>query len=93
MNTLMARRAFVLGIGGVVFIIGIAGIVYAMPQIVKDYGVQPTSTPPYTAMPIVPIPSILYVEIGFIIVFIGGLVILAYGATLPRRVSQPELGK
>ena len=87
------RRAIVLGIGGAVFVIGIAGIVYAMPQIVKDYGVQSTSTPPYTAMPPVPTPSVLYVEIGFIIVFISGLVILSYGATLPRRVSRPEIDK
>jgi len=92
-DILMARRAVVLGIGGAVFIIGIAGIVYAMPQIVKDYGVQSTSTPPYTAMTPVPTPSVLYVEIGFIIVFIGGLVIMSYGATLKGRVSQPELGK
>jgi Flp pilus assembly pilin Flp len=89
----MARRAVVLGIGAAVFIIGVAGIVYAMPQIVKDYGVQSTSTPPYTAMPPVPTPSVLYIEIGFIIVFISGLVILSYGATLTGRVSRPELGK
>jgi hypothetical protein len=89
----MARRAVVLGIGAAVFIIGVAGIVYAMPQIVKDYGVQSTSTPPYTAMPSVPTPSVLYIEIGFIIVFISGLVILSYGATLTGRVSRPELGK
>jgi hypothetical protein len=89
----MARRAVVLGIGAAVFIIGVAGIVYSMPQIVKDYGVQSTSTPPYTAMPPVPTPSVLYVEMGFIIVFISGLVILSYGATLTGRVSRPELGK
>jgi hypothetical protein len=56
----MARRAVVLGIGAAVFIIGVAGIVYSMPQIVKDYGVQSTSTPPYTAMPPVPTPSVSY---------------------------------
>lgn len=89
----MARRAVVLGLGAAVFIIGVAGIVYAMPQIVKDYEVQSTSTPPYTAMPPVPTPSVLYVEIGFIIVFISGLVILSYGATLTGRVSRPELDK
>jgi len=41
----------------------------------------------------VPTPSVLYVEMGFIIVFISGLVILSYGATLTGRVSRPELGK
>ena len=89
----MARRMVVLGIGAAVIIIGLAGITVYMSQVVKEYGVQPTSTPPYTAMPPLPISASVYTEIAFVIIFIAGLFIASYGATLPGRSARPEIGQ
>ena len=88
----MKNRTAILGIGAAVLIVGLAGITYTMPEIVQKYGIKTTSTPPYTSEPPVVTPSVLYFEIGFIIVFIAGLVILSYGATLAGRVSRPKIG-
>ena len=88
----MKNRVAILGIGAAVLIVGLAGITYTMPEIVQKYGIKTTSTPPYTSEPQVVTPSVLYFEIGFIIVFIAGLVILSYGATLTGRVSRPKIG-
>jgi hypothetical protein len=88
----MKNRVAILGIGAAVLIVGLAGITYTMPEIVQKYGIKTTSTPPYTSEPPVVTPSVLYFEMGFIIVFIAGLVILSYGATLTGRVSRPKIG-
>jgi hypothetical protein len=89
----MTNRKAILGIGGAVLIVGLAGIIYTMPEIVQKYGIKTTSTPPYTSEPPVVTPSVLYFEIGFIIVFITGLAILSYGATLTGRTSRPKIGR
>ncbi|HYA83271.1 MAG TPA: hypothetical protein VEH06_07460 [Candidatus Bathyarchaeia archaeon] len=87
----MPSRMVVLGIGAAVIIIGLAGITIYMSQVVKEYGVQPTSTPPYTALPPLPISASVYAEIAFVIIFIAGLFIASYGATLPGRSVRPEI--
>lgn len=89
----MASRRVVFGIGAVIFIIGIVGIAYFMSQVVQVYEVKQTSTPPYTSEPPVPTPASLYVEIAFVIIFIAGLFILSYGATLSSQSSKPEIGR
>lgn len=88
----ITNRRAILGIGAAILIVGLAGIIYTMPEIVQKYGIKTASTPPYTSEPPVLTPAVLYFEIGFIIVFIGGLTVLAYGATLKGRVSSPEIG-
>jgi len=87
----MASRIVVLGIGAAVIIIGLAGITYYMSQVVQVYKVQPTSTPPYTSMPPIQTPASVYAEIAFVIIFIAGLFIASYGATLPGRSARPEI--
>jgi len=89
----MTNRKAILGIGAAVLIVGLAGIIYTMPEIVQKYGIKTTSIPPYTSEPPVVTPSVLYFEIGFIIVFIAGLAILSYGATLTGRTSRPKIGR
>jgi hypothetical protein len=91
--TSMASRRLVLGIGAVILIIGIAGITYTMQQIVQQYEIKKTSTPPYTSEPPVQTPSTVYVEIGFIVIFIAGLTIMSYGATLTSRLSRQQIGR
>lgn len=91
--TSMASRRLVLGIGAVILIIGIAGIIYTMQQVVQLYEIKKTSTPPYTSEPPVQTPSSVYIEIGFIIIFIAGLTILSYGATLTSRLSRKQIGR
>ena len=88
----ITNRRAILGIGAAILIVGLAGIIYTMPEIVQKYGIKTASAPPYTSEPPVLTPAFLYFEIGFIIVFIGGLTVLAYGATLKGRVSSPEIG-
>jgi hypothetical protein len=89
----MVSRRVVLGIGAVILIIGIAGITYTMQQVVQQYGIKKTSTPPYTSEPPVQTPSSVYIEIGFVIIFIAGLTIMSYGATLPNRLSRQQIGR
>lgn len=89
----MASRRLVLGIGAVILIIGIAGITYTMQQVVQQYEIKKTSTPPYTSEPPVQTPSSVYIEIGFIIIFIAGLTIMSYGATLTNRLSKQQIGR
>ena len=91
--TSMASRRVVLGIGAVILIIGIAGITYTMEQVVQQYGIKKTSTPPYTSEPPVQTPSSVYIEIGFVIIFIAGLTIMSYGVTLPSRLSRQQIGR
>jgi len=91
--TSMASRRVVLGIGAVILIIGIAGITYTMQQVVQQYGIKKTSTPPYTSEPPVQTPSSVYIEIGFVIIFIAGLTIMSYGATLTSRLSRQQIGR
>jgi uncharacterized protein YhhL (DUF1145 family) len=91
--TSMASRRVVLGIGAVILIIGIAGIAYTMQQVVQQYGIKKTSTPPYTSEPPVQTPSSVYIEIGFVIIFIAGLTIISYGATLPSRLPRQQIGR
>jgi hypothetical protein len=91
--TSMASRGVVLGIGAVILIIGIAGITYTMQQVVQQYGIKKTSTPPYTSEPPVQTPSSVYIEIGFVIIFIAGLTIMSYGATLTSRLSRQQIGR
>jgi hypothetical protein len=88
----ITNRRAILGIGAAILIVGLAGIIYTMPEIVQKYGIKTSTTPPYTSEPPVLTPAVLYLEIGFIIIFIGGLTVLAYGATLKGRVSIPEIG-
>ncbi|MGA9154909.1 MAG: hypothetical protein WBZ36_30365 [Candidatus Nitrosopolaris sp.] len=87
----MASRMVVLGIGAAVIIIGLAGITYYMSQVVQVYETQRTSTPPYTSMPPIQIPASAYAEIAFVIIFIAGLFLASYGATLPGRSARPQL--
>jgi hypothetical protein len=89
--TSMASRRLVLGIGAVILIIGIAGITYTMEQVVQQYEIKKTSTPPYTSEAPVQTPSSVYIEIGFIIFFIAGLTIMSYGATLMSRLSRQQI--
>lgn len=91
--TSMASRRVVLGIGAVILIIGIAGITYTMQQVVQQYEIKKTSTPPYTSEPPVQTPSSVYIEIGFVIIFIAGLTIMSYGATLTSRLSRQQIGR
>jgi hypothetical protein len=91
--TSMASRRVVLGIGAVILIIGIAGITYTMQQVVQQYEIKKTSTPPYTSEPPVQTPSSVYIEIGFVIIFIAGLIIMSYGATLTSRLSRQQIGR
>jgi hypothetical protein len=87
----MASRMVILGIGAAVIIIGLAGITYYMSQVVQVYERQTTSTPPYTAMPPIQAPASVYAEIAFVIIFIAGLFLASYGATLPGRSARPEI--
>jgi hypothetical protein len=88
----MASRMVVLGIGAAVIIIGLAGIIYYMSQVVNVYERQTTSTPPYTSMPPIQAPASVYAEIAFVIIFIAGLFLASYGATLPgRRSARPQI--
>jgi hypothetical protein len=89
----MASRMVVLGIGAAVIIIGLAGLTYYMSQVVQVYERQTTSTPPYTSMPPIQAPGSVYAEIAFVIIFIAGLFIASYGATLPGRSARPEIGQ
>jgi hypothetical protein len=89
----MASRVVVLGIGAAVIIIGLAGITYYMSQVVQVYERQTTSTPPYTSMPPIQAPASVYAEIAFVIIFIAGLFLASYGATLPGRSARPEIGQ
>ena len=91
--TTMASRRVVLGIGAVVMIIGLAGITNLMSQIVQVYEVKKTSTPPYTSEPQVHTPASVYAEIVLIIIFIAGLFIASYGATLSAQSARPEIGR
>jgi hypothetical protein len=91
--TTMASRRIVIGIGAAILIIGLTGIIYSMHQVVQQYQIKNTSTPPYTSEPPVQTPSSVYVEIVFIIIFIAGLTVMSYGATFPRRVSRPQIGR
>lgn len=91
--TSMASRSVVLGIGAAIMIIGLAGTIYSMQQVVQEYQIKSTSTPPYTSEPPVQTPSSVFVEIGFIIILIAGLTVMSYGATFPRRVSRPQIGR
>jgi hypothetical protein len=90
-NSTMASRKVVLGIGAAVIIIGLAGITYYMSQVVQVYEIKTTSTPPYTSMPPIQTPASVYAEIAFVIIFIAGLFIASYGATLPGRSARPEI--
>ena len=87
----MASRMVVLGIGAAIIIIGLAGITYYMSQVVQVYERQTTSTPPYTSMPPIQIPASVYAEIAFVIIFIAGLFLASYGATLPGRSARPQI--
>jgi hypothetical protein len=89
----MASRMVVLGIGAAVTIIGLLGITHYMSQVVQVYERQTTSTPPYTSMPPIQIPASVYAEIAFVIIFIAGLFIASYGATLPGRSARPEINQ
>jgi hypothetical protein len=89
----LASRMVVLGIGAAVIIIGLAGISYYMSQVLRVYEVQTTSTPPYTSMPPIQTPGSVYAEIAFVIIFIAGLFIASYGATLPGRSARPEINR
>jgi hypothetical protein len=89
----MASRTAVLGIGAAVIIIGLAGITYYMSQVVQVYEAKTTSTPPYTSMPQIQTPGSVYAEIAFVIIFIAGLFIASYGATLSGRSARPEIGR
>jgi hypothetical protein len=91
-SSTMASRMVVLGIGAAVIIIGLAGLIYYMSQVVHVYERQTTSTPPYTSMPPIQAPASVYAEIAFVIIFIAGLFIASYGATLPGRAARPEIG-
>ena len=91
--TSMASRRVILGIGAAILIIGLAGIIYSMNQVVQQYQIKNTSTPPYTSEPPIQTTSSVYVEIVFIIIFIAGLTIMSYGATFTRRVSRQEIGR
>lgn len=91
--TSMASRRVVLGIGAAIMIIGLAGTIYSMQQVVQQYQIKSTSTPPYTSEPPVQTPSSVFVEIVFIIILIAGLTVMSYGATFPRRVSRPQIGR
>ena len=91
--TTMASRRVVLGIGAAVIIIGLAGITNLMSQVVQVYEVKKTSTPPYTSEPQVQTPASVYAEIVFIIIFIAGLFIASYGATLSAQSARPEIGR
>jgi hypothetical protein len=87
----MASRMVVLGIGAAIIIIGLAGITYYMSQVVQVYERQTTSTPPYTSMPPIQAPASVYAEIAFVIIFIAGLFLASYGATLPGRSFRPQI--
>jgi hypothetical protein len=89
----MASRRVVLGIGAIILIIGIAGITYTMQQVVQQYEIKKTSTPPYTSEPPVQTSSSVYIEIGFVIIFIAGLTIMSYGATFASRLSRQQIGR
>ena len=89
----MASRMVVLGIGAAVTIIGLAGLSYYMSEVVKVYETQSTSTPPYTSMPPIQAPASVYAEIAFVIIFIAGLFLVSYGATLPGRSGTPEISQ
>jgi hypothetical protein len=91
--TSMASRRVVLGIGAIILIIGISGITYTMQQVVQQYEIKKTSTPPYTSEPPVQTSSSVYIEIGFVIIFIAGLTIMSYGATLTSRLSRQQIGR
>ena len=91
--TSMASRRVGIGIGAAILIIGLAGIIYSMHQVVQQYQIKSTSTPPYTSEPPLQTPSSVYVEIVFIIIFIAGLTVVSYGATFPRRVSRQQIGR
>jgi hypothetical protein len=91
--TSMTSRRVVLGIGAIILIIGIAGITYTMQQVVQQYEIKKTSTPPYTSEPPVQTSSSVYIEIGFVIIFIAGLTIMSYGATLTSRLSRQQIGR
>jgi hypothetical protein len=92
-STSMASRRVVLGIGAVILIIGIVGITYTMQQVVQQYEIKKTSTPPYTSEPPVQPSSSVYAEIGFVIIFIAGLTIMSYGAILTSRLSRQQIGR
>ena len=92
-STSMASRRVILGIGAAILIIGLAGIIYSMNQVVQQYQIKNTSTPPYTSEPPIQTTSSVYVEIVFIIIFIAGLTVVSYGATFPRRVSRQQIGR
>ena len=89
----MARRMVVLGIGAAVTIIGLVGLSYYMSEVIKVYERQSTSTPPYTSMPPIQAPASVYAEIAFVIIFIAGLFLVSYGATLPGRSARPEISQ
>jgi len=91
--TSMASRRVVLGIGTAILIIGLAGIISSMNQVVQQYQIKGTSTPPYTSEPPIQASSSVYVEIVFVIIFISGLTIMSYGATFTSRVSRQEIGR
>jgi hypothetical protein len=91
--TFMASRRVGIGIGAAILIIGLVGIIYSMHQVVQQYQIKSTSTPPYTSEPPVQTPSWVYVEIAFIIILIAGLTVASYGATFPRRVSKQQVGR
>jgi hypothetical protein len=91
--TTMASRRVILGIGAAILIIGLAGIIYSMHQVVQQYQIKNTSTPPYTSEPPIQASSSVYVEIVFIIIFIAGLTIISYGATFTKRISRQEIGR
>jgi hypothetical protein len=91
--TSMASRRVVLGIGAAILIIGLAGIVSSMNQVVQQYQIKGTSTPPYTSEPPIQASSSVYVEIVFVIIFISGLTIISYGATFTSRVYRQEIGR
>jgi hypothetical protein len=91
--TTMTSRRVVLGIGAAILIIGLAGIIYSMHQVVQQYQITNTSTPPYTSEAPVQTSSSVYVEIVFIIIFIAGLTVMSYGATITSRVSRPQIGR
>ncbi len=92
-SSYMARRAVVLGIGAAVLIIGLVGIVYTMGKVVQEYQITKTSVPPYTSQPDIGITSSVYLEIGFIIVFVSGMMIASYGATLSGRITTKSLNR
>jgi len=89
----MAKRSVLLGIGAAIIIVGLIGIIYTMQKVVQEYEITKTSVPPYTSPPDIGTTSSVYAEIGFIIVFISGIMLASYGATFPGRVSAKVVNR